>query len=1194
MEFVENKGQWGDKINFRAEMTNGAFALQKNGYKVLQHNPDDLRKVHHYFHGIKSNSLNSKASILPSDDLLILHSHSYDVEFLNANPNPTIIQEKPIDSYNNYFIGNDKTKWASDCKIFTSITYKNMYDGIDVRYYTSNGTLKYDFIVHPGADASKITMYFNGVNNLKTKNGDLLIKTSINEFRELYPYTYQINTKGKQTVNCAYEVKGNFVKFKLDESVDKTSTLVIDPVLIFCTFTGSTGSNWGYTATYDGGGNYYAGGINLESGFPVSPGAFQTTFAGGDNTGENQGYDISIFKFNATGTNRLYATYIGGSNSNEQPHSMIVDKDDNLIIAGRTKSTNYPTTLPNLGPCGSWDIVLTKLNATGTALINSRKIGGLSDDGVNVSPKYGGLNGSITTRRNYGDDARSEVILDEAGNIYLASCTQSAPQNSATGGFPVTNNAAQQVGGTPTTARYQDGVVIKTSPDLSNILFSTLIGGNGDDAAFVLAINPTTNNIYVGGTTASTDLPGDKTGVLFAANQGGTENVDGFVTILSNDGSQFIKTSYFGTNGVDMLFGIQFDKNSFPYIMGTTTGNWPILNAPYNQPNGKQFIAKLQPDLSSWVFSTRFGPNSSVPNISPFAFLVDRCGNIYVSGWGGKPNHSYQPTQSTAGLPTTAGALKTITDGQDMYFIVLEKNANSILYGSFFGQDDNDNSFGEHVDGGTSRFDKNGVVYQSVCANCYGRASFPTHPSNVWSPTNAAGLNGCNLAAIKIAFNFAGVGSYVQSSVNGVRDTSGCVPFSVTFKDSIGNGTKFIWNFGDGTGNFTTTVPNTQHTFTAVGDYRVKLISIDSSSCNVVDSSFLTLRVRNDDALLSFVPIKQAPCTDLKYNFNNTSIAPASKPFKSNSFRWNFGDGTSTIITGNQTVTHSYASPGSYKVTLALIDTNYCNEPDSVWQTINVSPYVKASFETNAFGCVPYSANFKNTSLAGTDFLWDFGDGTTSTDLNPTHIYNSTGTYIIKLVVTDLNTCNLVDSTKFSLIVSPNPTASFSYSPNPPLHNTPINFINNSTGATSYKWLFGDDDSLVTNSITASVYHIYNTTKVFNACLIASNQYNCRDTSCTPISARVIPLVDVPSAFTPNGDGKNDIIYIDGFGIAKMNWTIYNRWGTVVFSSTSKTYGWNGTYTGKPLPQDVYSYVLDIEFTDGSKTQKKGDITLLR
>ncbi len=1181
LEFVENKGQWDNNINYKGEMINGAFALQKTGYRLLLFNTEDLKKRNEYFHGHSHD--NEKKSTQTND--FIFHSHVYEVKFLNANSEPIIKAEKPLESYNNYYLGNDSKQWASGCRIYQAITYQNIYPKIDVRYYTNDNHLKYDFIINPGGNINDIALYFDGADKLKISKGNLTIKTSVGDVTESAPYSYSINNSGKKEISCSYELRGNILRFKLNETLDDNATLVIDPTLIFSTFTGSTSDNWGYTATYDNDGNFYAGGIVFGSGFPTNNGAFQTAFQGGL-PGSQGAFDIGIMKFNATGTNRIYATYLGGA-GNEQPHSLIVDKNNNLIVAGRTNSNNYPTTKPNYGVGGGWDIILTKLNFSGSALINSMKIGGSGDDGVNIKPKS--ESGLITIRRNYGDDARSEVIVDANDNIYLASCTQSTD-------FPTSTGAAQTVrGATNSSNRYQDGVVIKASPNLDNIIFSTLFGGNSDDACFVLAINPLNNNIYVAGGTASTDLPGDKSGVLFPTNQGGAENVDGFVTILSNDGSQFIKTTYMGTNGVDIVFGVQFDKFGFPYIMGTTTGSWTVVNALFNQPNGKQFISKLKPDLSNWVYSTVFGSGSSSPNISPVAFLVDRCENVYVSGWGGDINSlmGYVPNQTTAGLSVTPDAIKKITDGTDLYFIVVEKNAKSLMYGTFFGQNDHTGTIGEHVDGGTSRFDKNGAIYQSVCANCGGQTTFPTTPGS-WSPNNGTGGVNCNLAAIKIAFNFAGVGSAVQSSINGIVEASGCVPLNVTFKDTIANGVKYVWNFGDGSPEATTTTPSIQHLYNAVGSYSVRLVSIDSSTCNIADTSYTTLKVRNDDAFPSFTVTRLLPCEDLKYTFTNTTVPPVGKPFKNNSFTWDFGDGT-TLSAGAQQVTHAYTTAGNYTVKLILNDTNYCNSPDTAIQVLKVSSTVKAKFTTNNAGCYPYTAVFNNTSTAGTDFIWNFGDGSPlSSAINPTHTYTTGGTFIVKLIAIDDGTCNKKDSTTLTITVSSKPIASFNYTPNPPQVNTPVTFINTTTGVNQYIWKFGDGDSLLTNSTTTMVQHQYTNTQTYNACLVAINGFNCKDTTCTPIRARVTPLVDVPKAFTPNGDGINDVIYVNGFGINKMVWRIYDRWGKLIFVGISLARGWDGKYQGELLPQDVYNYTLDVEFSDGTKTSLKGDITLLR
>ena len=1121
---------------------------------------------------MQTRSAKTSASLPDNDkDRITVHSHAYNVEFVNASI-PVIVPDKPLNTYNNYIIGNNRSNWKGNCRIYQAVTYKNMYPGTDVRYYTNEGKLKYDITVQPGSDLSKVVMKYEGVDGLSVKNEQLIIKTSVGEIHELAPYAYQVVNGIKKEVLCRFKVSGKTVTF-LADNYSKEDPLIIDPTLVFSTFTGSKAANWGYTATYGPDGSFYAGGIVFASGFPTSTGAFNTTFNGGSNDNEGIGaYDIGIMKFNPTGSDRVYATYIGGAHGNEQPHSLVVDGQGNLVIAGRTNAPDYPTTISD-PTGGGYDIILTKLNTAGSALIGSRKIGGKASDGVNIKPKYPAGN-AVSIRRNYGDDARSEVILDANGNIILASNTQSPD-------FPTTN-AFQS-----TFAGLQDGVIIKTTPDLSTILCSTFLGGSGNDAAFVLAINPVDNTIYVGGNTDSTNMPGDKTNVLHPNFQGGV--TDGFVSVLSNDARTLLKTTYIGTGANDMLYGIQFDKFGFPYIMGTTTGTWPIVNAPFSQAGGKQFIAKLKPDLSAYEYSTVFGTGSQNPNISPVAFLVDRCENVYVSGWGGSTDNKYYPNSGTAGLTVTPNAIQSTTDNSDFYFFVLERNAASQLYGSFFGQK---GGFGEHVDGGTSRFDRNGVIYQALCANCGRDVPFPTTPG-VWSPTN--GASECNLAAVKIAFNLAGVAGSVRASIGGaVNDTSGCVPLTVNFTDTLAEGKKYIWNFGDGSADIQTTDPAVSHTFNAVGSYRVRLTSIDSSKCNISDSAYTTIRVRTDKAILGFVPKKLPPCASFNYEFTNTSyVSPSGRAFANNSFKWDFGDNTPAVVSGSNTVTHSFAAAGVYKVRLVLTDTNFCNSPDSIEIPLRIATNVKAAFQTPARGCAPYTAALNNVSSGGQQFYWDFGDEATSSATSPTHLYSVPGTYLIKLKAVDSGTCNIVDTTNFIIVVSGKPTASYTYTPNPPQENTAVEFLNSSIAATAYIWQFGDGETLATTS-QDPVRHIYNETKTYNACLIATNQAGCQDTTCTNIVSRVVPLLDVPNAFTPNGDGINDKVFVRGFAITKMTWKIYNRWGVMVFATSDKIQGWDGTYNGSLQPQEVYHYVLTVEYSDKTKYTKKGDITLLR
>jgi gliding motility-associated-like protein len=194
----------------------------------------------------------------------------------------------------------------------------------------------------------------------------------------------------------------------------------------------------------------------------------------------------------------------------------------------------------------------------------------------------------------------------------------------------------------------------------------------------------------------------------------------------------------------------------------------------------------------------------------------------------------------------------------------------------------------------------------------------------------------------------------------------------------------------------------------------------------------------------------------------------------------------------------------------------------------------------------------------------------------------------------DSATCNIVDSDTFAITVSGLPTADFTASPQPPVLNTPITFTNlSSPDAVRFKWMFGDGDSLITTS-RAPVEHEYNATGTYTACLVAYNISGCADDTCKQVTTLIQPALDVPNAFTPLSGDVNSTIFVRGFGIAKMKFTIWSRWGEKVFESSSKRIGWDGRYKGKLMPMDVYAYTLEVEFSDGKRASKKGDITLIR
>jgi len=1191
-ELTENKGQWHKDVKFKGELSAGAFYLKKDGYRVLQHHPDDFKKAieqltgHPHdentedIHKFSLSSPQKKESdyerINNGETSGIVRSHAYDVIFKNSNATVQIVPERELQGYANYFLGNDPTKWKGGVKSYGAIQYNNIYNGIDVRYYSEDGYLKFDIMVRPGGRLEDIVLQYEGAVKISVSNEELIIKSSVNTVQEKAPLTYQLINGKRSVVPCKYVVSGNEVRFKVN-GYDPNSLLVIDPTLVFSTLSGSGTDNWGYTATYDAAGNAYGGGIGFGNAYPVTAGAFQRAFAGGGNTGEGTGFDIVLTKLNPNGTARIYSTYLGGA-GNEQPHSLIVDRTGSLIVSGRTTSADYPATAGGLfGSRGAWDIVVTKFNLSGTGLIASVVLGGRDNDGVNIKHKTAAPTGPSSLFQNYGDDARSEVITDAAGNVYVASCTRSDT-------FPVTPGAFQRI-----RRGAQDALLLKFSPTLTPI-FSTLFGGDADDAAYVLLLE-NNGDILIAGGTASNNFPGDKAGTIGPAYFGGI--ADGFITKFNSTGTAIIKSTYVGTSGTDQLYGIQRDQAGNIYVIGTSTETFQVRNAVFSQAGGKQFIAKITEGLTAYVYSTVFGTLAPVPNISPIAFLVDRCENVYVSGWGGQLGGNVQyPNSLTTGLTVTSNAIQSTTDGRDFYFFVLERDAASQLYGSFFGQNTGATGTPDHVDGGTSRFDPTGVIYQGICANC-SAGQFPTTPGVV-APTKPANAI-CNLAVVKIAFDLSGVIGGIKPSIAGVDgDSTTCVPATVNFRDTIGIAQTYEWNFGDGSPVVTTTNPQISHNYTTIGNFRARLIAIDNSRCFPRDTSFVNIRVRPDRITLNANPVKLDPCDSNLYRFDNLSTPSPISPYTDSSFIWRFGDNSAPLRAGRNSVTHKFRAPGTYTITLVLADTNYCNAPDSISFQLRVSPTVIASFATPAIGCSPYTASFNNTSAGGQSFFWNFGNGLTSNAINPTTFYANPGSYLVTLVATDPSTCNIVDSALVTINVVAKPNAAFTYSPNPPEENILVTFTNQSTNVNNYTWAFGDGDTLRTTRRDTLVRHQFPQTGNYTTCLIAVDANGCSDTTCAPVTVIVFPILDVVTAFTPNNDGVNDRAKIIGFGVERLSFRIFNRWGQMVFETNDPEIGWDGRFKGKLQPMDAYSYTLEASLINGERIKKAGSISLIR
>ncbi|HYH01991.1 MAG TPA: PKD domain-containing protein, partial [Bacillota bacterium] len=286
-------------------------------------------------------------------------------------------------------------------------------------------------------------------------------------------------------------------------------------------------------------------------------------------------------------------------------------------------------------------------------------------------------------------------------------------------------------------------------------------------------------------------------------------------------------------------------------------------------------------------------------------------------GWGSSVDlHA----GSTNGLPVTAGAIQPTTDGEDFWTAVLTPGAQSLLYATFFGGTQTD----DHVDGGTSRFDKRGVIYQSICGSCPGARSaanfvtdFPTTSSAAF-PTNLSPR--CSNTSIKLDFQI----TYAVDARFDVNPKLGCQPLNVQLTDLSFNAQQYKWDFGDGSPVDTNQNPN--HTYTQPGKYRIKQVITNPNACNFSDSFFRTVEVIDGgEADFTFT---QKECNNTEVTFENTSDG------SNLGYKWRFPDGTTST---DENPKFEFTGPGTHIVTLVANPGTLC--ADSVTQSITLKDY---------------------------------------------------------------------------------------------------------------------------------------------------------------------------------------------------------------------------------------------------------------
>ena len=626
------------------------------------------------------------------------------MKLVGSNRSAKIEPLDPLPGRSNYFIGSDPSKWRPNVPNFAKVAVHGVYPGIDLIFYGNQQQLEYDVVVTPGADPNRFRLKFAGADRLRREsNGDVIVNAGGAEIRQRKPVVYQVVDGQRRELEGGYVVHDhNEVAFEVAR-YDAAKPLVIDPVLVYSTYlggdvydygggiavdflgnayiTGTTASSnfplagaypssgpslsdvfvtklspkgtlvyslilsgrlgydSGYGIAVDPGGNAYVTG-NTQGGFPIvnalqpTPGSTPNPMGPNPSTGNS----AFVTKINPQGSALIYSTYLGGS-GNTVGRGIAVDASGNAVVAGFA-GVGFPVfnALQSTFAGGTYDAFVTKINAEGSGFVYSTYLGGSGTDGA------------------------SGVAVDSGGNAYITGTT--------TGAFPVVSAFQNSYGGGAS-----DAFVAKLNPQGTALVYSTYLGGSGDDQGSGIAVDASGNVYVTGYTSGSFPLA-----AALQSNYGGGP-ADVFVSEMNAQGAALVYSTYLGGSGSDSGAGIAVDLTGNAYVTGRTSGptrfgsGFPVKNAVQPQGGNAAFVAEISAHGATLVYSTYLGGGGSDSGDSGAAIAVDDLGTAYVTG---STNSTTFPTANAL-----QSRLGTAQGFGNAFVSVLSATPGSELFGSF-------------------------------------------------------------------------------------------------------------------------------------------------------------------------------------------------------------------------------------------------------------------------------------------------------------------------------------------------------------------------------------------------------------------------------------------------------------------------------------------------------------------------------
>jgi len=1154
IDFIENKGQWNGAIRFKADIPGGAMFLTDKGF--VYH--FSSKAEHDYLHQT-TNTKNPKQQHNQKEETI--RHHAYSVSFLGSNKELTYNTNNKRTPYHNYFVGNDASTWLSKVGLYGEVWQRNVYHGIDLKLYShGHSGIKYDFVVAPGANPAQIALVFEGVTPMLTNEGHLRIQTSVNEIIEKAPFVYQEIDGKRITIKSKYALEHGRLTFQLLEAYNVQHALIIDPDLVFATYSGSTGgAKYAHATSYDNSGNTYTAAYAEDQGWPTTLGAYQTTFPS---------MTAAINKYTPDGATLLFSTYFGGTSGTCQPNTIRVNDNNEVFLAGCVTAPDMPVAASAFQAFrnGTSDIYIARFSQDGSALLAATYIGGagLESSLMGTSTVYNQLGSS-----NYANP--TDIALDDVGNVWVTS-------NSGSSDFPLTANSFQSI-----LAGAHDAVLFKMNASLSSLLYSTYIGGAAWDGGIGVEYNKLNNTVGVVGYTASNNfaaLPG-------AYKPSYSGNVDGFALLINNNSYQMLASTYLGTQGQDIAMRLAFDCNNNFYVAGKTTGNYPVTNtiAQGLVPYGYVFIDKLNPSLSGSIASTRTGAPEN--DIVVSAMMVDICGNTLLACIG-----ATELTQP--GRPLTLDAFQT--NPSSFYFVNFAPNFTGLKFGSYFG------TMTDHYHPSVSRIDPLGILYHSVCSST---GVFPITPG-VYAPVKS------NTSLDNITFKFDFETSTIQSnSIAGGGANSpnthcvrACKPALIQYDiapsadtqvfkylltgDAI-NGIDYAW-----LPDSISVLPNQSTAAIEIkgllpaGSYDPKYVVINMiSPCNCAGEEFIISR----DTVWIYDSLYVKILTPLDTVCPGEQITIEAEIAPTLNFIWSPAH-LIPDVTG-LTIQPIVEQNTTYNITVFQPGAPATCPSRTVGYTATIAPFPQIIHPDEIIICLGDSVEIMlNILPEGVPYTykWSPPDYLQNDNDRMNRFQAPIGQYSKTITVSTLGT-NCTDSSELMITVLPPLQFDWVSPVDTTIHYGDSIQLHTASEATMWYWSpasFLDTATVQNPWAKPPKSMVYKVTGL--------NAYGCQATADVKINVIYKSKLGLPNAFSPNGDGLNDVFGLEQLNFEKiLEFKIFNRYGQLVFEAQNAQQAWDGTFQGKPVSTGTYYYLIAVAIPpEGTNKVFKGDVTLIR